>query len=475
MQINKITNVSNVGEIVSNVKGNRVFLNSPVDTFVRSDNSNVKNKNFLEKIKENLMKSVRNENKNAAFNMDSVIDDISKEYPDLDKSDIKKIIERLQDNLGDPKAVIRALDMSADELSKIYKTNVSEIENKFVKTFGEMDSVEKVSARSKGKNSVFSKLISKFSKGKLASTELTELAKGIGDGYGARVVLKDLNTNDAKIALSKVNMTYDDFVKDIQNIDKLDPATYKNVKRGLDKLKEAQSGEFFDRFIKLIKKGGMELADDEFNNYGSELTSYFSDSQLLRLAHAYEAKTGKPLAIVNKMDLQSVVKNAQNVGKKTDVASVVDTHLDKAVKQSGYTTTQANLKTSYTTGEKLADMELQIRGSHVNDFAEIEHVPYDIRQGKITNPIYDEIKNVMRGMSEDSYKEYSKYLSDTYQYHRLNELGVHIPKPELSKNLVWADLDKLPDDLKNVVKPNQKIDSSTLSKITEEGLLSLHH
>lgn len=125
-------------------------------------------------------------------------------------------------------------------------------------------------------------------------------------------------------------------------------------------------------------------------------------------------------------------------------------------------------------GEKLADTELQVRGKHVNDFAEIEHVPYDIRQNKITDPKYNEIKNVMRGMSDDSYKEYSKYLSDTYTYHRLNELGVHTAKPELSKTLKWADVDKLPEDLKNVVKAGEKIDESLLSKISEEGLLSLH-
>ena len=77
--------------------------------------------------------------------------------------------------------------------------------------------------------------------------------------------------------------------------------------------------------------------------------------------------------------------------------------------------------------------ELQIRGKEVNKFADVEHIPYDIRQNKITEldteyaPIYDTIKS----MSKDSYKQYNQYLTDVYNWLRLKELGIEATEPAL--------------------------------------------
>ena len=67
-------------------------------------------------------------------------------------------------------------------------------------------------------------------------------------------------------------------------------------------------------------------------------------------------------------------------------------HKKKAVKDSGYTSTQMNTKHNLKSGQT-GNGELQIRGTEVNGFADVEHIPYDIRTGKIPfdDPKYSSI------------------------------------------------------------------------------------
>ena len=80
--------------------------------------------------------------------------------------------------------------------------------------------------------------------------------------------------------------------------------------------------------------------------------------------------------------------------------------------------------------------ELQIRGTEVNAFADVEHIPYDIRQGKIkaNDPKYADIYSLIKGMdAETSYKKYNEYLTHTYNALRLREYGFEIPENLMPK------------------------------------------
>ena len=432
----------------------------------------------LEKVISNInlnSKNISNATK-TAIDINKEISKIAEKYPNLEAKDIKALVEMANKNGHNPLVILQELEKGAKSLSEIYKGQVQNLKDGYTKIFGELATVESIGVRSKGDKSVLSKLVSKYSKGKLNSTEIAEIAKQIGDGYGTRVILKDLNKTTAKEIVEnalKGKMSYEEFIQNATKIDSLDSTTKKTVLEVINKLKEAQTEEVANTFIEKIKNGTIQLADDEFNNYGSEISSYFTDKQLKRIAMAYESKTNKPLTIVNKTDLNELYKDAQFI--KNESGNFVTTNTKKAVKPSGYTTTQGNIKTKYTTGSKLADTEIQIRGSKVNQFAEIEHLPYDIRQGKATGVAYSHIRDVMRGMSEESYKKYSKYLSETYQYYRLQELGIPTTtKPTVPTDLNWADIASLPHDLRGKVTPGKQIDEKLLQQISEEGLVALH-
>lgn len=472
MRVDKIISNLQLSEASKNVN-QRVFLNLEPDVFVKKREPLSVKQSFLNKLKSSKAKSQE---------ISKFTKNITEKFNTFEPKDIKAFVKQALKQKQNPLEVLNELELASRNLTDTYKFNVSKIQNFCQKEFENVYSVDSIGTRAKGNLSVLSKLMSKYSKGKLESIAQKDLAKGIGDGYGARIVLKSLKPERAKAIIENTlagKMSYEDFIKNVSKFDSLDEETSRIVNKGLNKLKEYQTNEFVDKFIELLKKGSIQLADDEFNNYGNEITSYFSDTQLKRIAHNYEEITHKPLTIVNKHDLGGI-KNAEEVTKEGFFkgflrrTNFVNTNSDKATKSSGYTTTQANLKTSYTIGEPLADAEIQIRGKSVNNFAEVEHIPYDIRQGKKTDSKYDEIKTVMRGMSKDSYGEYAKYLSDTYTYHRLKELGIETKKPELTRHLVWAKLEDLPKDLQNCVKDGKLIDTGLIEKITEEGLLALH-
>ena len=85
-------------------------------------------------------------------------------------------------------------------------------------------------------------------------------------------------------------------------------------------------------------------------------------------------------------------------------------------------------------------IEWQFRGDRVNEFAEGEHVPYDLRTGKDIvgkhkelEPLYNPIKKLLseENMSKDTYKEYNRYLGDYYNHLRKLELGFESVEPRL--------------------------------------------
>ncbi|MCQ2738727.1 MAG: hypothetical protein MJ237_00710, partial [bacterium] len=104
---------------------------------------------------------------------------------------------------------------------------------------------------------------------------------------------------------------------------------------------------------------------------------------------------------------------------------------------SGYTAFQLNFTTK--DGKTI---EWQCRGDKVNDFAEAEHLPYDIRthkEGTVKDPklvrLYEPIDKILTDenhFDDDVYKAYQKYLADYYTHLRKLELGFESTEPKLS-------------------------------------------
>ena len=95
--------------------------------------------------------------------------------------------------------------------------------------------------------------------------------------------------------------------------------------------------------------------------------------------------------------------------------------------------------------------EFQFRGRAVNDFAEGEHIPYDLRTGKDIigkdtqlEVLYGPIKELLvknddpnaplgKCMTDDEYEAYNAYLTAHYNYLREMELGFESKKPSITK------------------------------------------
>jgi ppGpp synthetase/RelA/SpoT-type nucleotidyltranferase len=167
-----------------------------------------------------------------------------------------------------------------------------------------------------------------------------------------------------------------------------------------------------------IKKGDIKLS--ELNNYkGKDGLSYFTDEHVLQIQEAHAIAQQKGL-----VDTPLVVISGSN---------------SKAIKNSGYTTIQMNATT-----RNGAKIELQIRGPEIQKLGEIEHLIYDLRQGKsIPAHLPNEINRKMTTLSEtlnslpkEAYDDYMGYLTQAYKNARLKETGVtEIPKLILPKSL----------------------------------------
>ena len=137
---------------------------------------------------------------------------------------------------------------------------------------------------------------------------------------------------------------------------------------------------------------------------------------------AFKFNKASAFARVND-DVMERVKNLTSKYNTNAKYTVIQSK--KAVKPSGYSSSQMNTKHKFD-GGKIGNGELQIRGSQVNDFADVEHIPYDIRKGKITrdDTKYSGIYNIIKRMSKKNYNGYNQYLSDVYKTLRMKELGL---------------------------------------------------
>ena len=225
----------------------------------------------------------------------------------------------------------------------------------------------------------------------------------IQDSYGARLVMDDTS-----------------------------PAAIAKVHRSL--LNAIDSGE-----IKIL----------EINNYqGDGSIPYFSSAQIKQL-QAHCRQKGYTLKVISDVNAP---KGKEKTYKK-------DYNSKKAIKASGYTTCQMNIR--HKSG---VISEFQIRGKHINELAESDHIFYDISQKKdlskgnpqikqITDPLVKVVEEMNAKGNEDIKEAYSSYLTECYKYARMQELEIPMNKPKLPKN-VNPML-----DIQNIIAIHEKIET----------------
>jgi len=359
---------------------------------------------------------------------------------------------------------IEELSKQASRLNKEYTGHIDEAGKQIEEVFdGNSSIAEPVSARPKSEDSVLKKLINKFDKGKLTSTADDACFDAIGDGYGTRIQLKSISPEETKDIIEDClygyDISYEQFIKyingDTSSIDDAGIATINEIKGTvIDLLKERQTQEAVNSLCDGIINGKITIT--ELNNYGDDISSYFTQTQLEQISAAYQqVNPGQKLDIVTKLDNYNAGENA-NIDIDDSGITTVTTEksviTDKgATKDSGYTSSQMNTKHTFNDGTKGLG-ELQIRGTEVNKFADVEHIPYDIRQGKITaaDTKYSKIFDIIKNMSDDTYNTYNSYLKQVYNYLRLKELGIETSEPLLGNMLKGSGLSD--DALKMLTK-----------------------
>lgn len=316
-----------------------------------------------------------------------------------------------------------------------------------------------ISVRAKGANSIFSKLERMTIKGNKTIKTDNDATQIIQDAIGGRIHLKDLTPKDVtetinniKIEGKALSASEKNLVQRLFNNEKLteteritaeklakpiktalaerhsEPAFKKFMLSGLkDALNRKvttfeqleQAGIRKDLLYELKTNPNIKpLRMTEVNNYkGVNGIAYFSDNQI-RQFERLQLATGERFDIITcsenidlaKYGLEGLSKSAK-----------------EAIKPSGYTTGQINVKLSDGT---LA--EIQVRGS--GQFGEYEHFKYDSTKGKNTlGKILETYKNTVRKLKGEDAEEYDRYISKFYDYYRAPELGIKIPRPQLDK------------------------------------------
>lgn len=319
----------------------------------------------------------------------------------------------------------------------------------------------KVSIRPKSANSIYSKIKRVIEKKKLTVKTDEEARQIIQDAIGGRIQLPNLTSKDITDTLNNIKIEG----KSLSNREKRlvmrlfanDSLSGKELRIAQKYAKpvklalaERQSEPVFKKFIlsglkdaldrkvttfEQLEKNGIrkdliaELKSNpnikagkvtEVNNYkGSDGVAYFSDKQI-REFEKLQLATGEKFDIITcsenidlaKYGLEGLPKNTKD-----------------AIKSSGYTTAQVNMTLKDGTFA-----EIQVRGKGM--FGEYEHFKYDSTLEKNTlGKILEPYTKAVKALSESQMKSYDSYISKTYDYYRLKELNIHVPKPKLPEGL----------------------------------------
>ncbi len=215
---------------------------------------------------------------------------------------------------------------------------------------------------------------------------------------------------------------------------------------------ENRSDAFVDKIIELVSAGKIDIS--KISNYSTSLDEklpYFTANQLYQISDAVEARTGKKIPIVS-YDGDDFIRKG-------------------STRDSGYTAGQMNL--NVVGSDDL--MELQFRDAEVDVFAELEHVPYDIQENKLTvrGSKYDAHRKVLNNLDTAGQKLYEKYRSDIYTYYRLKALGVkNCTKPDIVQMFEEAIKRGGKVFKKDYITTAER--NRQLNLISENGLKELH-
>lgn len=360
------------------------------------------------------------------------------------------------------------LSKKSETLAVQFDGQLDEATEQINKAFSNKTDIEVITARAKSQSSTFSKLAKKnLEKGKPLQT-MDECYEAIGDALGIRIQMKSLSRADAteivEDALKQKGVTasFDDFVRFMQGDDGLSDETIKALSgvsdEILDALKTKQMQSAVDQLVDGIKTGSVKIT--ELNNYGDNITSYFTEKQIQEIVDAYDYAVSKK--IISADDTFEIVSQTQALkdskvlesgeqvwpSKVQEGKNLKITQKTKgAIKDSGYTSGQMNTKHALNDGT-IANGELQIRGTEVNEFADVEHIPYDIRTGKITasDSKYSEIYDIIKNMEKSDYTSYNEYLGEIYKTLRMKELGLldkSAAMPEIGKFVKGVSVENL--------------------------------
>ena len=389
---------------------------------------------------------------------------LKKNNPSVQK--MKKISEELAEDYSN------MIESEVQNLTHFFmgKDVKVEFDGKFYKAKNETGCC---SARSKGADSVYSKLEKKVIGLKTdvpANKQQADML--IGDAGGFRFTINSVDTGTInKIILETVPKNERvEFNKYFENSYKLTPAEKAKVNKNFLKYEKtiteraihAQSDKFVAKLCEGIESEEIHL--QEINNYcGRDGIPYFSQEHLQNITLSYNKWFEKASKSAEYSPIKDengfIIALKDKFGNKFDRALKIEdsqTNSD-AIKESGYTTSQFNI-----IGKNGLKIEFQYRSNQINDFAEYEHVPYDIRENKetVSGPEYNTIRNILQDktkMSDDDYKKYyNPYLTQVYNYNRRIELGMPVgEKPTLNKtnfkNLTQEEIDLISDEgLKNL-------------------------
>lgn len=421
----------------------------------------------LDQLKTALNKKYKNGNisaDNYARVKESLNIILKKNNPSVQK--MKKISEELAEDYSN------IIESEVQNLTHFFmgKDFKVEFDGKFYKAKNETGCC---SARSKGADSVYSKLEKKVIGLKTdvpANKQQADML--IGDAGGFRFTINSVDTGTInKIILETVPKNERvEFNKYFENSYKLTPAEKAKVNKNFLKYEKtiteraihAQSDKFVAKLCEGIESEEIHL--QEINNYcGRDGIPYFSQEHLQNITLSYNKWFEKASKSAEYSPIKDengfIIALKDKFGNKFDRALKIEdsqTNAD-AIKESGYTTSQFNI-----IGKNGLKIEFQYRSNQINDFAEYEHVPYDIRENKetVSGPEYNTIRNILQDktkMSDDDYKKYyNPYLTQVYNYNRRIELGMPVgEKPTLNKtnfkNLTQEEIDLISDEgLKNL-------------------------
>lgn len=336
-----------------------------------------------------------------------------------------------------------ALDTAGEIIYDPLKNNYTFTSNKYGTFY----------ARAKSEKSVYSKLKNKILN--LDTTfpeDVTQAGNLIGDAQGSRLVINNITADELQLD-SLISKHIKDaserdlFVRYLSGVDIDVPASKLSSFEALERqiyndAVQKQSGDFVQNLVNALKND--ELHISELHNYaGRNGIAYFTDKQVSDISLAYEEWFNKMLARAQADSFSSGYKMITEdgltyledaFGNRFSPSLIVESPSisDNAVKASGYTASQMNIITKQ--GQK---EELQFRGTLINDFAEYEHVPYDIRKAKITvsGPEFASIEDLLTSMDKDTYAKYTDYLRALYNAYRKQELGFDVQIPDIKNYL----------------------------------------